>query len=72
MRVNIEAHSKSGNKSKGDDCDGTEGAPSADRSTPDQEGSNVSIKPVKEKIGEGRDNLRRREQWFQRRSGKGK
>jgi hypothetical protein len=28
-----------------------------------------SIKPFGEKIGEDRDNLRRREEWFQRRSG---
>ena len=27
------------------------------------------IKPVKKKIGEARDNLRRREEWYQRRAG---
>jgi hypothetical protein len=27
------------------------------------------IKPVKEKIGEDRDNLRQREDWYQRRTG---
>lgn len=33
------------------------------------DGLNPVIKPVDKKIGEGRDNLRRREEWFQRRSG---
>ena len=31
---------------------------------------NPDIEPVRRKIGEGRDNLRRREEWFQRRTGK--
>jgi hypothetical protein len=28
----------------------------------------VAIKPVKQKVGEGPKNLRRREEWFQRRT----
>jgi hypothetical protein len=31
--------------------------------------SPASIKPVKKKIGEPRDNLRRRAEWYQRRTG---
>ena len=30
---------------------------------------NQEIKPVKEKIGEDRDNLRKRGEWYQRRTG---
>ena len=41
----------------------------ADQSPPDTETPDHSIKPFGEKIGEDRDNLRRREEWFQRRSG---
>ncbi|HKQ04707.1 MAG TPA: hypothetical protein VJ464_06215 [Blastocatellia bacterium] len=40
-----------------------------DQSPPDDETPAHSIKPFGEKIGEDRDNLRRREEWFQRRSG---
>ena len=40
----------------------TEGSAAADRPT-------VPIKPVKKKIGEPPDNLRRREEWYQRRTG---
>lgn len=29
----------------------------------------AAIKPVKKKVGEPADNLRRREQWYQRRAG---
>jgi hypothetical protein len=35
--------------------------------SPKADQSPVSIKPVKKKIGEPRDNLRRRQEWFQRR-----
>jgi hypothetical protein len=31
--------------------------------------SPASVKPVKKKVAEGPDNLRRREAWFQRRTG---
>jgi hypothetical protein len=36
---------------------------------PSSERPRVAIKPVKRKIGEGPKNLRRREEWFQRRAG---
>jgi hypothetical protein len=39
-----------------------EGAPPPDRPP-------ASIKPVKKKVAEDSENLRRREEWFQRRSG---
>jgi len=41
----------------------------SDQSPPADETPDHSIKPFGEKIGEDRDNLRRREEWFQRRSG---
>ena len=46
--------------------------PPANGSTPDSAAADraaASIKPVKKKIGEARDNLRRREAWYQRRTG---
>jgi hypothetical protein len=41
----------------------------SDQSPADDETADQAIKPFGEKIGEDRDNLRRREEWFQRRSG---
>jgi len=50
----------------------------ADKQTSDEQDSdqkskndrpNQEIKPVKEKIGEDRDNLRKRGEWYQRRTG---
>jgi hypothetical protein len=54
-----------------EDDDGQSPAPDEQASEED-EGLSPDIKPVRRKIGEGRDNLRRREEWFQRRTGTGK
>jgi hypothetical protein len=35
----------------------------------DEPESDSKLRPVPKKIGEGTDNLRRREEWFKRRSG---
>lgn len=35
----------------------------------DEEGPRAVVAPVREKIGEDRDNLRQRGEWFQRRTG---
>jgi hypothetical protein len=43
-----------------------------EQASEEDEGLSPDIKPVQRKIGEGRDNLRRREEWFQRRTGTGK
>jgi hypothetical protein len=47
-------------------------SPAPDEDASDDEELSPEIKPVERKIGEGRDNLRRREEWFQRRTGTGK
>ena len=44
---------------------------SAPDSSPARERQPAPIKPVKKKIGEDRDNLRRREKWYRRRAGDG-
>lgn len=72
MKDRDAADSQFCNQRQGEKSEDSEQPPDADRSTPDQNGPDVSIKPVREKISEGHDNLQRREQWFQRRSGKGK
>jgi len=47
-----------------DSQDADQSPSESDDQTPDQ-----LIKPFDQKVGEGRDNLRRREEWFQRRTG---
>ena len=52
-----------------EECEQKEGEDSATRK--DKSGDERRPpSPVKEKVGEGRDNLRRREEWYQKRSGK--
>ena len=52
--------------SGGTPADGSgESAPSCDEGS----GGEASIGSVREKIGEGRDNLRRRGEWYRRRTG---
>lgn len=47
-------------------------SPALDEQADEEDELSPKIKPVERKIGEGRDNLRRREEWFQRRTGTGK
>jgi len=47
-------------------------SPALDEQAADEDELSPDIEPVRRKIGEGRDNLRRREEWFQRRTGTGK
>lgn len=44
-------------------------SPASEEQASGEDESSPDIEPVHRKIGEGRDNLRRREEWFQRRTG---
>ena len=42
-----------------------------DRDAPDDDSDPAEITPVRPKIGESKDTLRQRSQWFQKRTGRG-